>query len=104
MHLKLKRYVSTLTDQTKNNIIQQQEKYKSRYDRYRTNPIFKIGDLVLIKTLNRRNKFDIRHEGPFRVKQQLGQKTYIVEHVKELTTRQVTSDIMMSIVQRRNIE
>ncbi len=102
---KLNQYVSTLTEQARNNILQQQMKYKQHYDQHRTNPTHKIGNLVLIKTLNQRNKFDIRHEGPFQIIQQLGQKTYIVQHVKQPTIiRQVTSDIMVSIVQRRNME
>ena len=102
---KLKQHVSTLTEQARNNILQQQMKYKQRYDQHRANPTHQIGDLVLIKTLNQRNKFDIRHEGPFQIIQQLGPKTYIVKHVKQSTiVRQVTSDIMVSIVQRRNLE
>ncbi|CAF1308734.1 unnamed protein product, partial [Didymodactylos carnosus] len=82
---KLEQHVSTLTGQARNNIRQQQTKYKQYYDRHRSNPLYKGGDLVLIKVLNRRNKFDIRHEGPFRVIQQLGWKTYIVKHVQQPT-------------------
>lgn len=101
---KMDNYVSTLTQQARNNIYTQQMKYKQRYDQHRTDPIHKVGDLVLIKVLNQRNKFDIRYQGPFRIIQQLGQKTYVVEDITNSTiVRQVTSDIMWSIIERRNV-
>ncbi|CAF1502380.1 unnamed protein product, partial [Rotaria sordida] len=49
---KLKQYISTLAECTKKTIRQHQIKYKERYDRYRTNPTYKINDLVLIKINN----------------------------------------------------
>ncbi|CAF4523115.1 unnamed protein product, partial [Didymodactylos carnosus] len=45
--IKLKTYLSSLTNQAKNNIIENQSKYKQRYDLNRSNPSYKIGDLVL---------------------------------------------------------
>jgi hypothetical protein len=102
---KLKQYLSALTERARNNISQQQKKYKERYDRHRQNPMYKIGDLVLIKTLNRRNKFDIRFEGPFRIIQQLGTKTFLVKHEKKPTLiRQVTIDVMTSLFERKNMD
>ena len=101
---KLKQYLSSLTEHAKSNILQQQRKYKARYDRYRTDPVYKLNDLVLIQTLNRRNKFDIRYEGPFRIVQQLGTKTFIVKHIKKSTlVRQVTKDVIRPLLERRNI-
>jgi transposase InsO family protein len=101
---KLKQYLSSLTEHAKTNILQQQKKYKERYDRYRTNPVYKINDLVLIQTLNRRNKFDIRYEGPYRIVQKIGPKTYIVKHIKNpILTRQVTTDVIRPLYERRNI-
>ncbi len=101
---KLKQYLSSLTEHAKTNILLQQKKYKERYDRYRTNPVYKINDLVLIQALNRRSKFDIRYEGPYRIIQQLGPKTYIVKHVKNSTlVRQVTTDVIRPLCERRNI-
>jgi len=89
----------------KKNIIQQQAKYKERYDRHRTNPTYKINDLVLIKTFNRRNKFDIRYEGPFRIIKQLGTKTFLVKHTKKSTyIRQVTIDVVISLFERKNMD
>lgn len=102
--LHLNDHLSILTEQTKNNIIQQQARYKLRYDKNREEPTYEIGDLVLLKVLNRRRKFDVRQEGPFRVIQRLAQKTYVVEHVYESTVRrQVTSDIMVKVTERRNV-
>ncbi|CAM2725959.1 unnamed protein product [Rotaria socialis] len=101
---KLNQYVSTLTEQAKTKILKQQGHYKERYDRHRTNPNHKIGDLVLIKILTMRNKFDWRYEGPFRIIQKFSTKAFIVQHVKISTLiRQVTSDVMVSITQRRYI-
>ncbi|CAF5008155.1 unnamed protein product [Rotaria magnacalcarata] len=64
----------------------------------------KLNDLVLIKTRNIRNKFDIRYEGPFKIVKQLGIKTFIVQHVKKLTlTKQVTMDVIVPLVERCNL-
>ncbi|CAF1533877.1 unnamed protein product, partial [Adineta ricciae] len=57
---KLKRYLASLTNDARDNIQQQQQKYKHRYDQYRMNPKYIINDLVLVKVSNFRNKFDIR--------------------------------------------
>ncbi|CAF1106157.1 unnamed protein product [Didymodactylos carnosus] len=57
---KLNEYLSGLTGDAKRNILDQQQKYKQRYDLHRSNPSYKIGALVLVKTLDKRNKFDIR--------------------------------------------
>ncbi|CAF4095180.1 unnamed protein product [Rotaria sordida] len=101
---KLKKYLSSLTEHAKINILQQQKKYKQRYDRYRTNPVYKISDLVLIQALNRRNKFDIRYEEPYRIIQKLGPKTYIVKHIKNsILTRQLTIDVIRPLYECRNM-
>ncbi|CAF4992439.1 unnamed protein product [Rotaria sp. Silwood1] len=50
---KLSHYLATLTGQAKVKILSQQTKYKERYDRYRMNPTYKVGDIVLIKTFNK---------------------------------------------------
>ncbi|CAF2136424.1 unnamed protein product [Rotaria magnacalcarata] len=99
---KLKQYLSSLTAHAKSSILKQQKKYKERYDRHRTNPVYKLDDLVLIQALTRRNKLDIRYEGPFRIVQQLGTKTFIVKHIKKPTlVRQVTSDVIRPLCERR---
>ncbi|CAF4642743.1 unnamed protein product, partial [Rotaria socialis] len=86
------------------NILKSQQQYKTRYDLNRQNLSLKIDDLVLVKTRNARNKFDIRYEGPFKIIKQLGIKTFIVQHVKKLTlTKQVTMDIIVPLVERWNL-
>ncbi|CAF1566018.1 unnamed protein product, partial [Rotaria sp. Silwood1] len=102
---KLNQYLLTLTEQTKVKILEQQRKYKDRYDRYRTDPTYKVDDLVLIKTLNKRNKFDIRYEGPFKITQQIGRKTFIVQHIKKHTLiRQVTIDVLIPLYERKYMD
>lgn len=102
---KLKQHLAGVTESARNNILPQQHKYKERYDRYRTNPTYKVDDLVLVKTLNRRNKFDIRYEGPYRIIQQLGTKTFLVQHVKKpALIRQITIDVLVSLIERKAID
>ena len=65
----------------------------------------KINDLVLVKTIHPRNKFDLRHEGPFKIIKRLGIKTLIAQRVKKLTlTRQVTTDVIIPLVERWNLK
>jgi len=98
---RLNQYLSTLNEQAKQNIKIYQERYKERYDRNRSDPIYKIGDLVLVKTLNARSKFDTRYEGPFRILKEITPKTFVVQHIKKSTLyRQVTSDVLLPINQR----
>jgi transposase InsO family protein len=101
-HMKrLNQYLSTLEEQAKQNIRINQEQYKERYDRNRSDPTHNIGDLVLVKVLNIRSKFDTRYEGPFRILKQITPKTFVVQHVKKSTLyRQVTSDVLLPIFQR----
>ena len=101
---KLKDYLGKLTEEARKNIIKNQQQYKTRYDLNRKDLSLKINDLVLVKTRNIRNKFDIRHEGPFKIIKQLGSKTFIVQHVKKLTLiKQVTMDVMIPLVERWNL-
>jgi transposase InsO family protein len=97
---KLIKFLSSLNEQAKQNIIKHQQRYKERYDKNRSDPTYKIGDLVLVKTLNTRSKFDIRYEGPFKIIQQLAHKTFVVQHIKKHTLhRQVTTDVLIPIFQ-----
>ncbi|CAF4868240.1 unnamed protein product, partial [Rotaria magnacalcarata] len=81
-------------EQAKLNIINYQQKYKQRYDTNRPDPSYNIGDIVLVKTLNHRSKFDIRYEGPFRIIKKMTSKTFVVQHIKKQTLqRQVTTDV-----------
>ncbi|CAF1491938.1 unnamed protein product, partial [Rotaria sordida] len=101
---KIRTYLEKLVNEARNNIIKNQQQYKARYDLHRQDLLLKVNDLVLIKTRNVRNKFDIRYEGPFKIIKQLGHKTFIVQHVKKLTlTRQVTMDVIVPLVERWNL-
>ncbi|CAF0845531.1 unnamed protein product [Adineta steineri] len=100
---KLNNYLSTLNEQARHNIILNQERYKERYDRNRTDPTYEINDLVLAKTLNFRSKFDLRYEGPYRIIKKITSKTFIIQHIKKPTLhRQVTTDVLLPVFQRIN--
>ena len=100
---KLNQYLSIMNEQAKQNIMINQGRYKEKHDRNRPDPTFNIGDLVLVKTLKFRSKFDARYEGPFRILKQITPKTFVVQHVKKPTLhRQVTSDVLLPICQRIN--
>ena len=98
---KLNQFLTKLNEEAKINIIKNQERYKQHYDTNRSDPSYNTGDLVLVKTLNMRSKFNIRYEGPFRIIEKLAQKTYIVQHIKKPTLhRQVTTDVLLPIFER----
>ena len=102
---KLKQYLIELTSVARHNIERQQHVYRERYNQNRRNPTYRLNDLVLVKATSRRSKFDIRYEGPFRIVQQLGTKTFIVKHVKKQTlVRQVTIDVLIALSERRTID
>jgi transposase InsO family protein len=95
---KLNEYLSAMTNEARQKILEQQQRYKTRYDFNRSDPTYKIGDLVLIKTIGNRQKFDVRHEGPFRIIDHLAQKTYIVQHIKKSTLiKQITVDSIVPL-------
>ena len=80
---KLNQFLSELNEQAQINITKNQERYKQRYVRNHSDPFYNIGDLVLVKILNIRYKFDTRYEGPFRIIQMITTKTFIVQHIKK---------------------
>jgi hypothetical protein len=94
-------YLSILTADARQNILNQQKKYKTRYDSSRSDPSYKIGDIVLIKNIGVRHKFDIRYEGPYRIIAQLSSKTFLVQHLTHLTLKkQITVDLMLPLLER----
>jgi transposase InsO family protein len=97
----LEKYLSSMTKQAQRNIVNNQQRYKHQYDRNRADPSYNIGELVLIKTLGPRSKFDVRYEGPFNIIKQVASKTFIVQHTKKPTLRrQTTTDVMLPIFER----
>jgi hypothetical protein len=102
--LKMKNYLDKLTEEARKNILKCQQQYRTRYDLNRQDLLLKINDLVLVKIRNVRNKLDIGYEGTFKIIKQLGIKTFIVQHVKKLAlTRQVTTDAIIPLVERWNL-
>ena len=96
-------YLSDLADVTRRNITGTQQRYKSRFNANRSNPVYQINDLVLVKTIRSRHKFDIRHEGPFRIIQRIGDKTYVIQHTHISDyTRQVTVDFLIPLIERKS--
>lgn len=97
----LQQHISSLTEHARHNIISAQRTSKARFDQHRPDPTYQINDLVLIKTIQHRHKFDVRHEGPYRILQRLAHKTYIVQHVQlPHLTRQVTVDAIIPLFHR----
>lgn len=98
---KLHEFLSSINTLAKDHILKQQARYKLRYDNNRSNPSYAVGDLVLVKTLHPRSKFDIRYEDPFRIIDQITPKTFMVQHVKKISlSRQVTTDVMLPLFER----
>ncbi|CAF4909377.1 unnamed protein product, partial [Rotaria socialis] len=79
----LNKYLSMITNNARDHILNQQTKYKIRYNSNRSNPDYKIEDIALIKNIHTRHKFDIRYEGPYRIIRKLASKTYIVQHMAQ---------------------
>ncbi|CAF3858733.1 unnamed protein product [Rotaria magnacalcarata] len=99
---KVRHYISHLTNIASDNIINTQRQYKSRFDNNRSNPTYGINDLVLLKNIHPRHKFDVRYIGPFRIIRCLASKTYVVQHVKLLNfVRQVTVDLLIPLSERQ---
>jgi len=97
----LHQHISSLTTTARNRLQSAQHQYKTRFDTHRSNPSYAINDLVLIKTVKPRHKFDIRHEGPYRIIQRLTHNTYVVQHVQlHHLTRQVTVDSIIPLFSR----
>lgn len=97
----LRRHISSLSETARSNTLRAHRSSKSRYDIHRSHPSFQVNDLVLIRNIHRRYKFDVRFEGPYRVIQRVNPKTYIVQDVhSHHLTRQVTVDFMIPFLHR----
>ncbi len=95
---KLTDHLSNIIKVARQNILEHQQRYRTRYDLHRSNPVYKIDDLVLVKTIGNRQKLDIRYEGPYRIIDYSARKTYLVQHVRQPTlTRQVTVDSLIPL-------
>ena len=98
----LRNHISNLTRIAHSNITGAQRQYKSRFDSHRSNPEYAVNDVVLVRTVHPRRKFDVRYEGPYMILQRLAEKTYRVQHVRlNDSPRQVTVDSIIPLVARR---
>ncbi|CAF1638547.1 unnamed protein product, partial [Didymodactylos carnosus] len=52
---------------------------KQRFDKNRPDPQYEIGELVLIKVLDKSSKFQEQFEGPYRITEQKGPATFVVK-------------------------
>ena len=74
---------------------------KVRYDEHRSDPSYQVIDIVLIRNLHRRYKFDVHFEGPYRVLRRTDHKTYVVQHVHlHHVVRTVTVDSIAPLFAR----
>lgn len=55
---------------------------KQRYCHGRKHPVFSTGDLVWIRVLTHRSKFDSRFHGPFITLQRINDVKYISKHIE----------------------
>jgi hypothetical protein len=98
---RLMEHVSSLSRTAHDNISKAQSSSKLRYDEHRSNPSYQVNDIVLIRNLHRRYKFDVRFEGPYRVVRRTAQKTYVVQHVHlHHVIRTVTVDSIAPLLAR----
>ncbi|CAF4639140.1 unnamed protein product, partial [Didymodactylos carnosus] len=65
--------VATANAQHKNSLA------KLRFDTNRSDPQYEIGDLVLIKVLDKSSKLEEQFEGPYRITEQKGPATFVVK-------------------------
>jgi len=65
------------------NIRQSQSMSKRRYDKGRADPIYKQGDLVWVRVLSGRSKFDSRFHGPFTIIERINDVKYTIEHAED---------------------
>ena len=98
---KLREHITSLTRTARANISLAQTSSKTRYDLHRSNPSYQINDIVLVKNIHRRYKFDVRFEGPFRILRRTSPKTYVVQHVHlSHIFRTVTVDSITPVIER----
>jgi hypothetical protein len=74
----LRRVRELLTQTARTNIFRQQSRWRQRYDRYRSNPAYSVGDHVYVAILSGRAKLDSRRLGPCIVLQRSGDQTYFI--------------------------
>ena len=98
---KLHQHVASLSRTAHDNVSMAQASSKVRYDEHRSDPSYQVNDIVLIRNLHLRYKFDVRFEGPYRVLRRTDHKTYMVQHVRlHHVVRTVTVDSIAPLFAR----
>ncbi|CAF4543935.1 unnamed protein product, partial [Didymodactylos carnosus] len=67
------------------NIAQQQNQARQRYNANRRDKQYFVGDLVWYQHHGTRHKFDPRNIGPYEIIQKLGDQSYIIQHSNNVT-------------------
>ncbi|CAF3929700.1 unnamed protein product [Rotaria sp. Silwood1] len=76
----LQRVRDLLTNKARTNILQHQSHWKKRYNQYRSDPSYQIGDLVYDHIPAGRSKLDARRLGPCIIIDTSGQQHYLVKN------------------------
>ena len=98
---RVRQHVTSVSQTARDNITLAHTSSKTRYDAHRSNPSYEVNDIVLVKNIHRRYKFDVRYEGPFRILRRTSPKTYVVQHVHlSNIVRTVTVDSIAPLFSR----
>ena len=107
---KVKQSRKLIINHAKLHIQHQNKLSKIRYDQNRPDPKYDIGDLVLVRVINKTSKLREKYEGPYRVIDRKGPSTFIVkiedpdEEENPNYTKQVTTSDMKPVFSRENCE
>ncbi|CAF1428146.1 unnamed protein product [Didymodactylos carnosus] len=90
----LHQYISQANQMAQQNIEQQQQGAKSRYNQNKRNPSYDVVDYVCVARVGMRPKLASKNDGPYKITQKRGQLSYIVQDSRNL------SDVKQVHVQR----
>jgi putative transposase len=92
--IEMKKYINFAKIIARKNIEKNQQEMKLRYDTNRQNPVYKVGDKVLVFNQHPTNKLAPKYIGPYSVVKRLGNKTYQVQFDSTSPIHNVTVDKM----------
>ena len=79
----LSRHRQLVLQEARVNTLRYQQMVKKRYDKHRQNPVYRVGDLVLIRRFGTSTKQSARYVGPYTVSKCLSSHTYLVNNEHE---------------------
>ncbi len=82
----LKLIIEKTRAQTEENILKAHQKRKEEYDKQRHVPKFLIGDRVLVYFSTLKHKLETHWKGPYKIRSQLDENTYMIEEENSLRT------------------